>query len=153
MHARIVALAAATAKVVEGPRRVVSHSGTATRHHRCLAVCGLARHATGVIRKAFRMQVDKGHEAEYERRHRPIWQQLEDTLLSHGVRTYSIYLDPKTGDLFGYVECESEASWKAIAETDVCQRWWRFMRDIMPSNGDNSPVSHDLCEVFHIESR
>ena len=40
------------------------------------------------------MSVDPGKEQEYERRHRPIWQELEATLIRHGVRTYSIFLDP-----------------------------------------------------------
>lgn len=105
-----------------------------------------------MIRKAFRMSVDPGQHAEYERRHRPIWQELEDVLIAHGVSTYSIFLDDDTGDLFGYVEIEDEARWAAVAETDVCRRWWRFMRDVMPSNADDSPVSHDLREVFHIEA-
>ena len=97
------------------------------------------------------MSVNEGAEAEYERRHRPIWKELEDTLIAHGVRTYSIFLDPETRDLFGYVEYESEEQWDAIAATDVCRRWWQHMRDIMPANDDASPVSRDLREVFHIE--
>jgi len=105
-----------------------------------------------VIRKAFRMQVNPGMAAEYAQRHQPIWKELEDTLLAHGVRTYSIYLDPHRLDLFGYVEFESEAAWNAVAQTDVCRRWWRFMRDIMPANPDDSPVSRELREIFHIEA-
>ena len=104
-----------------------------------------------MIRRAFRMSVHPGEEAEYERRHRPIWRELEDTLLAHGVSTYSIYLDPVTRDLFAYVEFESEERWKAVAGTDVCQRWWAHMRDVMPSNPDNSPVAALLTEVFHLE--
>jgi L-rhamnose mutarotase len=97
------------------------------------------------------MAIHPGQAAEYARRHQPIWSELEAVLLRHGVRSYSIYLDPLTNDLFGYVECESEAMWNAIAGTDVCRRWWRHMRDIMPSNLDGGPVSRDLREVFHIE--
>ena len=103
-----------------------------------------------MVRKAFRMAVDPGQHAEYERRHRPIWRELEDALRAHGVTSYSIFLDEPTGDLFGYVEVEDEACWAAIASTDVCRRWWRFMRDVMPSNPDDSPVSRDLREVFHL---
>ncbi|MCE9908874.1 L-rhamnose mutarotase, partial [Hafnia paralvei] len=44
----------------------------------------------------------------------------------------------------------SEARWNAIAETDVCQRWWKHMGDVMPSNPDCSPVSDDLREVFYL---
>lgn len=103
-----------------------------------------------MVRKAFRMAVDPGQHDEYERRHQPISQELESVLLAHGVVTYSIYLDDATGDLFGYVEVEDEARWAAVAETEACRRWWRFMRDVMPSNPDDSPVSRDLREVFHL---
>lgn len=103
-----------------------------------------------MIRRAFRMSVDPGEAAEYERRHRPIWHELEETLIDHGVRSYSIFLDPVTNDLFGYVELESDQQWAAVAETDVCRRWWRYMQDVMPTNADSSPVSRDLREVFHL---
>ena len=59
---------------------------------------------------------------------------------SHGVTSYSIFIDPITRDLFAYAEIESEERWQAIAGTDVCRRWWAHMREIMPSNPDNSPV-------------
>jgi L-rhamnose mutarotase len=104
-----------------------------------------------LIRKAFRMSVHPGSEEEYARRHQPIWRELEDALLAHGVRSYSIYLDPETKDLFAYAEVESEERWRAIAGTEVCQRWWRHMRELMPSSPDGRPVSRDLREVFHIE--
>ena len=104
-----------------------------------------------MIRKAFRMKLHEGCEDEYERRHRPIWPDLEAALIAHGVRTYSIFLDPATRDLFGYAEVESEQQWESVADTDVCRRWWQYMRDMMPANPDASPVSRDLREVFHIE--
>ena len=46
---------------------------------------------------------------------------------------------------------QSPARWKAIAKTEVCGRWWRYMGDVMPSNPDSSPVSRDLREVFHLQ--
>lgn len=104
-----------------------------------------------MIRKAFRMSVHAGREAEYEARHNPIWPELEAVLLSHGVSSYSIYLDPETRDLFGYVEIDDEARWDAIASTPECQRWWASMCELMPSQPDHRPVSSDLREVFHIE--
>lgn len=97
------------------------------------------------------MSVHRGQEEEYARRHQPIWPELEATLLEHGVRTYSIYLDPATNDLFAYVEFESQERWNAVAATGVCQRWWKYMREVMPSNADASPVSCELREVFHID--
>ncbi|MBE2214137.1 MAG: L-rhamnose mutarotase [Opitutaceae bacterium] len=104
-----------------------------------------------MIRKAFVMSVNAGAELEYERRHSPIWKELHDVLTAHGVHNYSIFLHPETRQLFGYAEIEDEARWAAIAQTPVCQRWWKFMGDIMPSNPDNSPVSTGLKEVFHID--
>jgi L-rhamnose mutarotase len=70
-----------------------------------------------MIRKAFRMSVSPRHQAEYVRRHNPIWRDLEEVLLHDGVESYSIFLDPATDDLFAYAEIESEERW-AIAETD-----------------------------------
>jgi L-rhamnose mutarotase len=104
-----------------------------------------------MIRKGFVMSVHAGCEAEYEKRHNPIWPELEATLKAHGVRTYTIFLNPSTNQLFGYAEVEDQARWEAIAETPVCRRWWAHMREIMPSNADNSPVAQPLKEVFHIE--
>ena len=103
------------------------------------------------IRKAFRMSVNAGQESEYERRHNPIWRELEETLVRHGVRSYSIFLDPATRDLFAYAEIDSEERWAAIASTEVCRRWWRHMKEVMPANPDDSPISSSLREVFHIE--
>lgn len=103
-----------------------------------------------MIRKAFVMSVNAGAEAEYARRHQPIWQELADLLKAHGVHNYSIFLHAETRQLFAYSEIEDEARWAAIAQTPLCQRWWRHMGDVMPSNADHSPVAHDLQEVFHL---
>lgn len=103
-----------------------------------------------MIRKAFKMWVNPDAHAEYERRHRPIWKELEDVLRDHGVRSYSIFLDAETNTLFAFAEIESEERWAAIASTDVCRRWWQHMRDVMPSNPDHSPKSVPLREVFRL---
>lgn len=103
-----------------------------------------------MIRKAFVMSVNPGAEAEYARRHQPIWDELSAVLKEHGVVQYSIFLHPETRQLFGYAEIESEERWEAIAATEVCRRWWNFMSDVMPSNPDASPVSTPLAEVFRL---
>jgi L-rhamnose mutarotase len=97
------------------------------------------------MRKAFRMSVHPGREAEYARRHQPIWAELEAVLRAHGVREYSIFLDPETRDV------EDEARWNAIADTEVCRRWWTSMAPLMPSHADHRPVSRDLTEVFRLD--
>ena len=103
-----------------------------------------------MIRKAFLMSVNAGSLDEYRRRHNPIWEELARTLQAHGVSNYSIFHDPVTNGLFGYAEIESEARWAAIASTPACQRWWKHMGDIMPTNPDHSPVARGLDEVFHL---
>ncbi|MDX1682404.1 MAG: L-rhamnose mutarotase [Phycisphaeraceae bacterium] len=104
-----------------------------------------------MIRKAFVMSVHEGREAEYADRHQPIWPELETVLKEHGVHNYSIFLHPQTRQLFAYVEIEDSAKWEAIAETDVCRRWWDHMADLMPAEPDNRPVATDLQEVFHLD--
>lgn len=104
-----------------------------------------------MIRKAFVMSVNPDQHAEYARRHNPIWEELANVLRAHGVHNYSIFLDADTNVLFAYAEIEDEAQWASVAQEPVAQRWWKHMADVMPSNPDNSPVSRNLHEVFHLE--
>jgi L-rhamnose mutarotase len=97
------------------------------------------------------MHVNPDQHEEYERRHNPVWEDLLKELKDHGASNYSIFLDKEQNQLFAYVELEDEERWSAVAQTDACQRWWAHMGDVMPSNADNSPVSRDLKEVFHLE--
>jgi len=104
-----------------------------------------------MIRKAFAMQLNPGCRDEYKKRHNPIWPELQQVLRDHGVHNYSIYLEPSTHRLFGYVEIEDETRWNAIATTPICKKWWAHMKDIMSANPDNSPTSVELPEVFHLD--
>ena len=97
------------------------------------------------------MTLKPGNQAEYERRHNPIWPELQEVLRRHGVRNYSIFLDRSADRLFAYAEIESEELWRQIGQTEVCQRWWAWMKDLMLSNDDNSPVVINLDEVFHLD--
>ena len=56
------------------------------------------------MRKAFKMSVRPDRHEAYEKRHSPIWPELEKTLKDHGVSNYSIFLDEETSALFAYVE-------------------------------------------------
>jgi L-rhamnose mutarotase len=104
-----------------------------------------------MIRKAFLMTLKPGNQAEYERRHQPIWPELQEVLKSHGVSNYSIFLDRQNERLFACAEIESEEQWKQIAGTEACRRWWAFMKDLMLTNPDDSPVAVSLDEVFHLD--
>lgn len=102
-------------------------------------------------RKAFVMTIKDGAETEYEHRHNPIWPELQQVLKAHGVKSYSIFLLPRTRQLFAYAEVESEDQWAAIGATAECHRWWQHMSDLMPHNRDGSPVATELKEVFYLE--
>jgi L-rhamnose mutarotase len=103
-----------------------------------------------MICKAFVMSVNPGLEEEYERRHNPIWPELEALLHAHGVTNYRIFLHAETRQLFAYAEFEDLARWEAVAQDEVCRKWWAFMAPIMPSHADNSPVAVPLKEVFNL---
>ena len=103
-----------------------------------------------MIRKAFKMFIRPDAQAEYQRRHCPIWPELEQVLHDHGVRSYSIFLDPERSELFAYAELEDEGRWEAIASTEVCRRWWRHMSGLMTTEPDLRPRALALREVFHI---
>nr|WP_232830092.1 L-rhamnose mutarotase [Lewinella sp. IMCC34191] len=104
-----------------------------------------------MTRKAFKMTVYADRIDEYKKRHDPIWPELAETLKRHGVSNYAIFLDATTNTLFGYAEIASEEQWTAIAETEICQRWWTSMKELMETNPDDSPVSVDLEQVFHLD--
>ncbi|GCD84221.1 L-rhamnose mutarotase [Parageobacillus thermoglucosidasius] len=104
-----------------------------------------------MIRKASIMFVNKDSYEEYKRRHDEIWPEMVTELKAHGAHNYSIFLDEETGRLFAYLEIEDEKLWEQMAETEICQKWWKYMKPIMKTNPDNSPVSINLDEVFHLE--
>ena len=104
-----------------------------------------------MIRKAFLMTLKPGCRAEYERRHNPVWPEMEAVLRGHGVRNYSIFHEAGTDRLFAYAEVELEELWRRIADTEACRRWWAYMRELMLTRPDDSPVTETLDEVFHLD--
>ena len=100
--------------------------------------------------KGFKMKLYPGMEAEYERRHKLLWQEMKDMIHEHGGKNYSIFLDRDTLTLFGYIEIEDETRWAASADTAINRKWWDYMADIMETNPDNSPVSIPLPELFYM---
>jgi L-rhamnose mutarotase len=104
-----------------------------------------------MIRKGFTMKLYNGQEAEYEKRHNELWPEMKTMIHEHGGSNYTIFLDKKTGVLYGYLEIEDEEKWSKSADTAICKKWWEFMADIMETNLDNSPVAIELEEVFHLD--
>lgn len=102
-------------------------------------------------RFAFKMYLKPGFEKEYEKRHAALWPELKEGIKKAGVKNYSIYWDRDTNILFAYQEIEGEQSSQDMGADEVTQRWWDYMKDIMDTNPDNSPVTIPLQEVFHLD--
>jgi len=103
-----------------------------------------------MIRRSFKMQLHRGFEQEYKKRHDNLWPELKDLLKKAGIREYSIFLDEETNTLFGVMQVEDPALLENMPEHPVMKKWWAYMRDIMDTNPDNSPVSIPLKEVFYL---
>ena len=96
------------------------------------------------------MKLFAGKEEEYKKRHDVLWPELETLLKETGVEDYSIFLDESTNSLFGFLKTTDEGALENLPTSPVMQKWWAFMKDIMDSNPDNSPVSIPLKEVFYL---
>lgn len=102
-------------------------------------------------RIGFKMRLKPGFEAEYKRRHDAIWPELAALLKVSGISDYSIFLDRETLVLFGIQKRAPGNAADALASEPVMRRWWDYMRDLMDTNPDGSPVVALLEEVFHLD--
>jgi L-rhamnose mutarotase len=96
------------------------------------------------------MKLFPGYEAEYRKRHDALWPELEQLLKTSGISEYSIFLDEETNSLFGILKIDDPKALDNLPEQPVMKKWWAYMKDIMESNPDNSPVSIPLNEVFYL---
>jgi L-rhamnose mutarotase len=101
-------------------------------------------------RVAFKMKLNPGSEEEYRKRHDQIWPELTDLLSSSGIEDYSIFLDEETLSLFAILKIQDAARLESLPSYPVMQKWWHYMKDIMQSNPDHSPVTVPLKEMFHL---
>ncbi|MGX7419144.1 L-rhamnose mutarotase [Carnobacterium gallinarum] len=103
-----------------------------------------------MIKKAFKMKIYPDCHVEYQKRHDVLWPEMKAMLVKYGAQTYSIFLDEATSTLFAYLEIEDESLWSQTATTEINQKWWLYMADIMETNLDNSPNSIELTQVFDL---
>lgn len=103
-----------------------------------------------VTRIAFKMKLYPGREEEYRRRHEAIWPELAQLLRQSGIADYSIFLDRDTGDLFGVMQVSDLAAYEKLPEQPLMRRWWDYMKDLMETHPDHSPLSLPLQEVFYL---
>lgn len=104
------------------------------------------------MRTAFVMKLFPGKEEEYKRRHDEIWPDLVEVLHRYGISDYEIWLDPKSLQLFGFHTIdERKYDGQALVQDPVVRKWWGYMKDIMETNEDESPVSLPLKRMFRME--
>lgn len=96
------------------------------------------------------MHVYPDQYAEYEKRHNNLFPEMRQALKAAGAHNYSIFLDKATGNLFAYLEVDDLDKYNQISESEACKKWWAYMEPIMDTNPDQSPVTTDLHEVFHL---
>ena len=102
------------------------------------------------MRVAFKMKLFKGFEDEYKKRHDQIWIELKELLKRSGIKEYSIFLDDQTNALFAYLTIDDVTKLDALRDEPIMKKWWSYMKDIMETNQDNSPVAIPLKEVFYL---
>ena len=103
-----------------------------------------------MARVGFTMKLHNGQLAEYKKRHDEIWPELVSLLKESGISNYSIFLDEKTNILFGVLDSSNDEARENLPSSPIMKRWWAYMKDIMDTNPDNSPVSIPLQEVFYM---
>lgn len=102
-------------------------------------------------RVALKMHLNEGQKQEYIRRHDELWPELQKLLKEAGISEYSIFLDEETNTLFAFQKVSGEGGSQDLGKTEIVQKWWAYMADIMRTNADHSPVSVALEEVFYLE--
>jgi L-rhamnose mutarotase len=99
-------------------------------------------------RVCFLLRVRPDKLEEYKERHRAVWPEMLDALRGAGWGNYSLFLG-EDGLLVGYVETEDfEAAQRAMADTEVNDRWQREMAPFFGERADEGLVR--LEEVFHL---
>ncbi|GHA29702.1 L-rhamnose mutarotase [Devosia pacifica] len=105
----------------------------------------------GWEKHAFKMHLHPGMAEEYKRRHDEIFPELVTLLKDAGVKDYSIHLDEETNILFGVLWRRRNHTMASLPETEIMQRWWAHMADIMATNERNEPVDTALRPMFWLE--
>lgn len=101
-------------------------------------------------RFVFRMRLNPGAVAEYQRRHDEIWPELVGLLGAAGVSDYSIHLDEETGLLIGVLVRTKNHAMDSLPDHPVMQRWWAHMADLMETGPENAPVAVPLTRLFYM---
>ena len=104
-----------------------------------------------MIRNAFVMQLKKGCEAEYKKRHDTIWPELKSLLIQSGINSYYVFLEEESGKLFAFQSLVNTNTTAYLSNDPIMKKWWKYMADLMETNLDSSPLTTPLAELFSLE--
>ncbi|MFD1671973.1 L-rhamnose mutarotase [Agrilactobacillus yilanensis] len=104
-----------------------------------------------MMKQMFKMFIYPDKHDEYKKRHSQLWPEMRTMLKDYGVCSYSIYLDKDKNELIAYLEVKDPEKWQESSKTEINQKWWHYMADIMETNPDESPIVKDMDIVFDLE--
>ena len=102
-------------------------------------------------RNAFKMQLKRGFEHEYKKRHDEIWPELTQVHSDAGIFDYSIYFDEESLTLFAFQKLTDDNTADNLKNLEIVKTWWDHMTDLMETHPNNMPVFKPLREVFHMD--
>jgi L-rhamnose mutarotase len=102
---------------------------------------------------AYTMKLKSGAADEYKRRHDEVWPEIIALLREHGFSDYSIFLNEQTSTLYAVYTASSmaTASNDAMRSSEIMQKWWAYMADLVEFNEDGTPNTNPLKMVFHMD--
>lgn len=106
---------------------------------------------SNLLRAQFIVPLEQGALEEYQRRHSPIWKELEEALKEHGLSDYTISYDEQTNSIIGFLNYKDAAQLQALSETAASLKWNEYMNPLFIKNNEGKPLSRPLKEVFHLD--
>lgn len=100
-------------------------------------------------RCAFRLKVRTTKLQEYIKAHDSVWEPMLEALSRQGWRNYSLFLDPATGDVFGYFESDDcSESMKNMSSEEADEQWQSRMSPFFETPDGGTPQI--LSQYFYL---
>jgi len=102
-------------------------------------------------RLCFVIHLVPGAEAEYERRHDKLWEDMREALVESGFRNYSLFR--RGSDVIGYAECVPDVATvlAKMGATEVNARWGESFTEIIASMTDDTGGLISYSQVWHLD--
>ena len=104
-----------------------------------------------MMRRAFTMRLKPGGLAEYKRNHDEIWSELVAEIEKQGIAQITIFENDPV--LVLYSQITDLEAWDRLWHSEIHDRWSILMNPLMEFNSEGIVDSHELREVFHLETK